>query len=297
MINIMFAGNYKVFDGMLLASLSILKHTDEQINVYILTMDRTQDDPKYVAINKDQIDYLQALYSKKNKLSQVYKVDVGELYEEFLGKTENGQNQYTPYTLLRLLADKIDILPDKILYLDTDVMAYNDISKLYNTDITNYEVAMVKDYYGKVFINRKYCNAGVVLMNLKKIKETGMLGKALEMCAGKKLFLSDQTAIHKSVTSKLILPSKFNEQHKMHKDTIIRHFSMTLKFFPYFRKQNIKPWHVDKVRNVLKCHEFDDILDDYLARKEEIDKLIHIDQQNLSQKPVQQPVATQEKAS
>lgn len=274
MINIMFAGNYKVFDGMLIASLSILKHTNDPISCYILTMERTQDNPNFIAINNKQIDYLQKEYSKHNKQSKVIKVDVSDLYEKYLGSSPNKTSSYTPYAFLRLLSDKISVLPDKILYLDTDVMAYHDISELYNKDISDYEVAMVKDYYGKVFINRNYCNSGVMLMNLAKIKETGMLERALEYCATTKSLLPDQTALHKALKSKLILPSKYNEQHKIQPDTVIRHFSMTLKFFPVFRKQNIKPWHIDKVHDVLKCHEFDDILDDYLSRKEEIDSLI-----------------------
>ena len=61
----------------------------------------------------------------------------------------------------------------------------------------------------------------------------------------------------------MILPSKFNEQKNLSDDTIIRHFSMTLKFFPKFKKQNIKPWHIDNVHNILNIHEFDDIFDNY----------------------------------
>lgn len=272
----MFAGNYKVFDGMLIASLSILKHTDEPISCYVLTMERTQDNPNFIAINNAQIDYLQNLYSKRNKDSKVIKVDVGDLYDKYLGSSPNKTSSYTPYAFLRLLSDKISVLPDKILYLDTDVVAYHDISELYNKDISNCEVAMVKDYYGKVFINRNYCNSGVVLMNLAKIRETGMLGRALEYCATNESLFPDQTALHKTIKSKLILPSKYNEQHKIHPDTVIRHFSMSLKFFPVFKKQNIKPWHVDKVHKILKCHEFDDILEEYLSRKEEIDALISL---------------------
>ena len=296
MINIMFAGNYKVFDGMVLASLSIVKHTKEQVNVYILTMDKTDLDPRYVAINNEQIDYLQKIYSAANPKNQVFKVDVIDLYNKYLDNTKNSQTTYTPYTLLRLLADKIDILPDKILYLDTDVMAYDDIGLLYNTDITDYEVAMVKDYYGKVFINRKYCNAGVVLMNLAKIKETKMLEKALDQCINNKYVLADQTSLHKAIKYKLILPSRFNEQHKMHKDTVIRHFSMSLKFFPYFRKQNIKPWHIDKVHSVLKCHEFDDILEDYLSRKKEMDALIKLPNIEAKEEVPQENSAGEKKA-
>ena len=100
-------------------------------------------------------------------------------------------------------------------------------------------------------------------MNMKRIRETKLLSRALNLCNKKKVFLPDQTAINKFAKRKLILPSKYNEQKRLKDKTIIRHFSMSLKFFPKFKKQNIKPWHIDDVHNILKIHEFDDIFDNY----------------------------------
>ena len=95
---------------------------------------------------------------------------------------------------------------------------------------------------------------------MKMLRETKMLNKAMRLCATKKIFLNDQTAIYRLTKKKLRVDRKFNEQKKLTDKTVIRHFSMTLKFFPWFKKQNIKPWHVDKLHSVLKIHEFDDIL-------------------------------------
>lgn len=263
MINIMFAGNYKVYDGMVIASLSIVKNCKEPIRAYILTMDLSEQNEVYKPINTEHIAKLNEIYKSVNKESEVILVDVKDLYLEELKSSPNNENFYTPYTLLRLLAEKIDVLPDKILYLDTDIVANNDISELYNKDIEKYELAGVRDYYGKVFFYPNYLNAGVLLLNLKMIRKTKLFSKALNLCNRKKVFLSDQTAINKYCKKKLILPSKFNEQKNLSDDTVIRHFSMTLKFFPKFKKQNIKPWHIDNVHNVLKIYRFDDILNEY----------------------------------
>lgn len=263
MINIMLAGNSAVYDGMLIASLSITKHCKEPITAYILTMDLTEKKDVYKAINSEQINKLDEIYKSANKSSKVILVDVKDLYLEELKNSPNSESFYTPYTLLRLLAERIDIIPDKVLYLDTDVVANNDISELYNIDIENYELAGVRDYYGKFFFYPNYLNAGVLLLNMKKIKETKLFTRALNLCNKKKVFLPDQTAINKYCKKKLILPSKFNEQKNLSDDTVIRHFSMTLKFFPKFKKQNIKPWNIDGVHNVLKIYKFDDILTKY----------------------------------
>ncbi len=268
----MFAGNAKVYDGILIASLSIVKYCKEPIAVYILTMDLGDKNPEYREIDDNLINNLNSIYQKINKESRVCKVDVKALYLSKLENSPNSESFYTPYALLRLLVEELPEIPDKVLYLDADIVANGDIGELYNIDISKYEIAGVRDYYGKFFFYPRYLNSGVLLMNMQRIRRSKLLSRALKMCQKKKVFLPDQTAINKYAKKKLILPSRFNEQKDLSEDTVIRHFSMTLKFFPKFRKQNIKPWHIDKVHNVLKITEFDDILEEYqqLITKEKV---------------------------
>lgn len=261
MINIMFAGNYKVYDGMLIASLSILKHCKEPITAYILTMDLADENEAYKPISNQNIETLRGLYKEVNKQSDVVLLDITQMYKKEFENSPNKECSYTPYTFLRLFADQIDGLPDKILYLDTDVVANGNIAELFNIDITDYELAGVQDYYGRwFFCSKYYFNAGVLLLNMKMLRETKMLHKAMRLCATKKIFLNDQTAIFRLTKKRKIIDRKFNEQKKLTDKTVIRHFSMTLKFFPWFKKQNIKPWHVDKMHSILKIHQFDDII-------------------------------------
>ena len=263
MLNIMFAGNRGVVEGLLIAGLSIVKYCKEPIRVFVLTMDISSLRKDYTSINDEDIAKLQEVYKRGNINSEVVRIDVGDLYLERLNNSPNSESFYTPYALLRLLAEDIVEIPDKVLYLDADIIARGDISELYNMDISKYEIAGVRDYYGKFFFYPRYLNSGVLLMNMKKIRETRLLSRALALCQRRKVFLPDQTAINKYARKKLILPSKFNEQNSLKEDTVIRHFSMSLKFFPKFKKQNIKPWHIDKVHSVLNITEFDDIFEEY----------------------------------
>ena len=48
---------------------------------------------------------------------------------------------------MRLLADKIAEVPDKLLYLDIDMMVADDLSKLYDIDVSEYEYAAVREKY------------------------------------------------------------------------------------------------------------------------------------------------------
>ena len=268
MINILLCGNEKVFDGALTELISITNKTKEAINCYIFTMDLTRIKPEYTAITDEQIEFLQDVIKSKNIENKITKIDVTEIYETEFGKCANETAYCTPYTLLRLLADKIENIPDKLLYLDIDMMAAGDISELYNTDITDYEYAAVKEKYGIIFIRPDYINAGMLLLNMKKIKETGMLRKSRELIKTKKMLFADQDAIFRSTTQKKLLPRKYNEQSKFNReDTVICHFCKRLLWRPYPHTENYKQWNVEEVHKILKCHAFDEDLNEYLELK------------------------------
>lgn len=265
MINIMFCGNRGVFDGALTCALSIMKRSrlTEPLKFYMLTMDVSHIKPEYVAISKEQIEFFDEVIKSYSPENSVECIDVTELYNEEFAGSPNESTYCSPYTLIRLLADRIESLPDKILYLDIDIMFNRDIDLLYSIDVSEVEYAAARDHYGKYLINPNYVNAGVMLWNLKKMRETGLLVKARDLIRKKKLTFADQSAIIRSTTKKKMLPQKFNDQKFLHKHTVVRHFSKRLFWLPYPHTENIKQWHVERVRKVFKYRCFDDILDEY----------------------------------
>lgn len=273
MVNLLLCGNKKVFDGALTQLISMTNRTKEYINCYIFTMDVSRINPSFVSIEDEQIDFLNSVIQKKNQNNKVTKVDITELYEREFGRCKNEGAYCTPYTLLRLLADLVPNMPDKLLYLDIDMMIGDDIAKLYNIDITDYEYAAVKEKYGCWLIRPDYINAGMLLLNMKKIKETGLLEKARTRIKNKKMLFADQSAIFWSTTRKLLVPRKFNEQSKFNrKDTVVCHFCKRLMFRPYPHTENFKQWHIKEVHEVLKCFAFDDDLNEYIKLKKEFEK-------------------------
>lgn len=273
MINILLCGNQKVFDGALSELISITNKTKEDINCYIFTMDVSRIKEDYTCITDEQVEFLNKVVKTKNINNKVTKIDITNLYEKEFGNCKNENAYCTPYTLLRLLADLVEEIPDKILYLDIDMMANGDISKLYNIDISEYEYAAVKEKYGSIFIWPDYINAGMLLLNMKKIKETGLLEKARELIKTKKMLFADQDAIYRATTKKLLLPRIYNEQSSFNrKDTIICHFCKRLILFPYPRTENYKQWHINEIHKLLKCYTFDKDLEEYIKLKEEYEK-------------------------
>ena len=223
MINIMLAGNSRVFDGVLTCALSIFMRSrnDEAMNFYVLTMDVSHIKPEYTPITEKQINFLDRTAKKYNKDNSFTRIDVTELYREEFDGCPNENAYCSPYTLIRLFADRLP-LPDKILYLDADIMFNRDIHLLYDIDVSDVEYAAARDHYGKYLVNPNYINAGVILMNLGKMRGTGILTSARKLLREKKLPFADQSALIRSTTARKLLPQRFNDQKFLHKHTICR---------------------------------------------------------------------------
>ena len=269
MINILFSGNERVFDGALTCMLSIFRRSQlkEPLRIIIYTMDVSHLREDYRPISEEQIQFLQQVAEGYQKDSIVERADVTQLYEQEFGGCPNEGAYCSPYTLLRLLADLVPGTPDKLLYLDVDILFNRDINLLYGHDITGYEYAAARDHYGKYLLNPNYINAGVLLLNMEEIRRTGLFEKARRLLRERKLTFADQSAIYRSTTRKYMLAQRFNDQKFLHKHTVVRHFSKRLFYLPYPHTDNIKQWHVSRVHKVFGYYEFDDILYEYIYLK------------------------------
>ena len=269
MINLLFCGNEGVFDGVLTCMLSIFKRTEtkEPFKVHIFTMDLTYLKANYTPVTEKHRAFLENIAKQYNSENEVVLFDVTDLYKEHFSGCPNETAYCSPYTLIRLLADLIPGLPDKMLYLDTDIMFNRDIRLIYDIDVSGYEYAAGRDHYGKYLIQPNYINAGVLLFNMKRMRETGIFEKARDWLKKKKLVFADQSALIRSTTKKKMLPQRFNDQKFLHKHTVIRHFSKRLFWLPYPHTDNIKQYHVTKVHKVFRYFVFDDILFEYIYLK------------------------------
>ena len=268
-MDILFCGNDKVFDGVLTAGLSIVRRLKKPrpLTVHIFTMELTRVSPNYLPMTRDHADRIEAALRRHNPQTNVVLYDVTDNYEKHLKENANEGCYCSPYTLLRLLADLYP-LPDKVLYLDADVMACKDIGLLYDQDVSQVEYAAARDHYGHFLVSPNYINAGVLLFNMTRCRETGIFEKARELIRVKKLMFADQSALIRSTTKKKMLPHIFNDQKFLYKNTVIRHFSKRLFYLPYPHTENIKQWHVDKVHQKFGYICFDDILEEYLQIKD-----------------------------
>lgn len=260
-MNILFCGDNNVCQGIFLSALSLCKHTEKPLNIYIMTAQIHAHE----AISPAFAEKLQEAVCRKNENSRVYLIDASDVFGTYL-PTANMDTRFTPLCMLRLFADMIPQIPDKILYLDTDVLCRADFCELYEMDMTDVQIAGVPDRYGKWFfgniLKHDYLNSGVLLMNMADIRKSGLFQKCREMCRDRKMFMPDQSALNKLAVKRKI-PGKFNAQGKIRPDTVFKHFTTFFKFFPCIRPVTIKPWHTERLHSELKIFEFDDILKQY----------------------------------
>ena len=274
-MNILFCGDSHAEDGVLITTLSLLKHVKE-LHIYVLTMITANDNKQFYPFSRQAINLIEKLIKKQNPKSTIELFDITSLYEKQAPKA-NRNTRFTPYAMIRLFADQIPEIPDRILYLDDDIIVRKNIDDFYNQDLHNTELVGVLDYYGRWFFHNRlkpfdYINSGVLLLNMKEIKKTQLFARVRKMMQTKWMFLPDQTAINKLAKEKKYAPRRFNEQRKLHSDTVIQHFTTSFRLFPVLHTLTVKPWQVDQVHNVLKIHEYDDILNEYLKLKPLLEK-------------------------
>ena len=274
-MNILFCGDGNIADGVIISTLSLLKNTKDILHIYLLTATVNYGSTYYKALSGEFADSLEDLVKEYNGENTVNLFDISELFSKE-PPLANMATRFTPCCMLRLYADIVEEIPDRVLYLDNDVICRLNPEDFYNTDMKDAELVGVLDYYGswffqRQFFERNYMNSGVLLLNLEKIRQTGLFKKCRERCQDIEMFMPDQSAINKLAQKKLIAPRKYNEQRKLHKDTVFQHFTTSFRFFPWLHTVSVKPWNIEGMHNTLKLTEYDGILEEYLKIKQKME--------------------------
>ena len=164
------------------------------------------------------------------------------------------RDYYTGATYYRIFIAEMFPQYEKAIYLDSDTVILGAISDLYNVDVTDTLVGAVADgavaavpefrVYTKEVLGidyRKYFNAGVLLMNLKKFREDGFYQKfCLLLKTYKFKVAQDQDYLNVICKDKVTLIGE--EWNRMPiggadgRQPKLIHYNLTLK-----------PWHYDNI--------------------------------------------------
>ena len=129
MVNVLFCGNAGVFDGMLTCALSMMMRTTskEPFHFFVFTMDLTSIKDNYIPLKPAQEKVFRETIKRYNPENEVKVIDVSAFYKEHFSGCPNETAYCSPYTLIRLFADMVPEIPDKLLYLDADIMFNRDV--------------------------------------------------------------------------------------------------------------------------------------------------------------------------
>ena len=165
------------------------------------------------------------------------------------------RDYFTIATYYRLVIPEIFTEYDKVLYLDSDTVALSDVAELYDTDLGNNfiggamcgTVSSFEEYrqYAYHFLGihyKDYFNAGVILMNLKAMREEKFFDRFIEVAKVLKCRVAqDQDYLNYLCKGRaMILGEEWNkmpvEKEYYHNPKIL-HYNLTMK-----------PWHYENVR-------------------------------------------------
>lgn len=269
MINIFFAVNEKFAKWTSVSLLSILKnHTfskpSDKLRIFFLGG---------ASFSKKTKEKLLSLKKYQDFECLFLDIDTSELSLFPTNLASIPLHTYYKLMITEIMPPEIE----KIICLDGgDLILNGDISKLWDIDIDDYYLAAVKDYPYQLIKNNpeehfeghseRYYNGGVLLMNLKKLREFNFYEKwkafAMDKDNISKIVFVDQDVLNAVISEKvLILPPLFNmltiyakeflAQKKNVEDIVIIHFAGAKPWHPscvhplreiYFKYMPFSPW-------------------------------------------------------
>jgi lipopolysaccharide biosynthesis glycosyltransferase len=191
--------DWMVYASTTVASILFNAHEKEEYNFYILSN-------KFDKKSKNLFNSLKTIHKSKFHFIKIDDKWFDGAVHDWLGVSAS----------YRLKLSSL-INEDKILYLDSDIIAFQNIYELYSTDITNYYLAAVEDKCSKMMGTRiglaedeTFVNSGMQLINLKKFREDNLEELIFDKLK-KSTFYTDQDVINDVCRQKILtLPLKYN---------------------------------------------------------------------------------------
>ncbi len=183
--------------GSMLVSLFKNKLPETEIEVFVINKSISK-------INRSRLTNI----SKRFGFRLEYLPIDDKMYNDFQSME---QNRVTYYRLA--IPELLCHIYDKVLYLDCDIIIRKDLYELWNVDISRYYLAAIIDWCLPITDARPpyYFNGGIMLMNIKKIREERIIPKILDYLKDNITTFWDQDGINAIIKDKYLeLPRTFN---------------------------------------------------------------------------------------
>lgn len=260
--------NYVPFLAVTLYSLEQNADTNYQYDIKIMNADNISVENKFKLL---------AEFEKEN--FDIEFVDVLPYVEKIASKLHT-RDYYSKSTYYRLFIPNMYPQYDKALYLDCDIAINESISKLYNINIGDNYVGAIPDqsvlYMSDEFKDyvenrigvesfKNYFNAGILVMNLKKLREVDFEDKFIQLLSSVKFDVAqDQDYLNVICNGHVkFIEETWNSMPipvdiKRPKVPALVHYNLAFK-----------PWHLD---NVL----YEEYFWDYARKTSYIETILNI---------------------
>ena len=172
-----YAGTRNVYGMMAAAAKSLLAHTHMD-TIYFLIEDDDFPEPLPGPIGTVNVTF-GGMNAKK-------------LFDQ---NGPNFSSQWTWMSLVRLVLPYLLELEKRVLWLDVDTIVEQDIGDLFDRDLAGNYVAMVEEPVRSKY-PFTYYNAGVMLMDLDKLRRDGIMWKWLQLINREPFTAKDQDVIN-----------------------------------------------------------------------------------------------------
>ncbi|MDR1285568.1 MAG: glycosyltransferase family 8 protein [Campylobacteraceae bacterium] len=276
-INIVLAAdnNYAQHTAVTMASILLNSSRKKSINFYLLC-------DNISVINKDKISATVRKLCGNIEFLEIENRDFEKIY--ISGHVSRAA--YFRLDIANILSEDIK----KVIYLDADLLVYDDIDKLWSIDIKEFPIAAVADYgimtsrrlkkqknvcFGLPF-DAPYFNSGVLILNLDLWRKNNYSAKVIECASNNKFSNHDQDALNKIFMNNWyelplhwnVIPPIFNLFFKILLKSVFRRNAIKAKKNPsiFHYAGSYKPWEYviyngfnDKYYEYLHKTAFNDI--------------------------------------
>lgn len=185
--------NYAKYAGVVIAS--ALANTDVDINAYILDGGITEE-------HKKEILSLKSIYNCEINFVQIDE----NLFEDYKKVKTHAYLSLATYYRLKLPTLLPDV--DRLIYFDCDMVINSSLKDLFNTDMGDSAIAGVRDINKRMLKkNPNYVNAGMLVLDLKQMREQNLEEKFLEWTKAHidTIKMGDQEIINEVEKGKIVI--------------------------------------------------------------------------------------------
>ncbi len=213
--------------------------------------------------------YCVCLKLNEENVQKLLELEVGLQVRIYNFNYEVNTGHWPKTTLLRVFSPwLLDLCVEKILYLDSDILCSGSLTELFEMNVPY--IAMGNEISGNVSNgNRKgkksfieeypmqiYCNAGVVLINLKNIRSEYDFGKVFKNCCNicEEYYCNDQDFLNIFFIDKITYFNGlcFNFQAYELKGTVFYQYALMNCRLIHFSSE--KPWKDTADREIMRIY-------------------------------------------